>query len=515
MLIQILAITPLEAFNRASALLNENKLDSVVYYLNIAYQDFPNEVENLIYLKYLEDRKVGFNLAFEFTKINKKSKRISAIALLGIIEGKKYNEINNFLGIYPETTLIGGIINFYNSIQNKNYKGAVILGETLLSTFNDILKILGEFPSPMLDTVEITYNLLRKFRDDYLDFTCQNFYIENCLKYIPTLESKEKKQEMYNYVILYGFWGLISDAKNFEESYNNLIKFVKFIKNNDCKDYQKLLIIFTSIQYNFESESYEEYKKFLSAVDTLENYCPNKFNIKIKLLRAYGLRGLDMNKKALEILLSLKDSLNESQKRFLVASAIDYLDLQLAQKLTNEFNISDSSIIKILDPLKSCELLYNQRKLKDILKVCNEEIPERAYAYFLLSKKDSAIEIVNNLMKSLEFSNKNYTYYWNKGWFKLLIGEIDSSYYLTLKALEMKPNNSFLIMNLGSIYLAKFQIDSALYYYKKAYKVNKEYGNYKESSFFQVLKNDVELISKIYNLKVNSKEILEEIKKSD
>jgi hypothetical protein len=77
----------------------------------------------------------------------------------------------------------------------------------------------------------------------------------------------------------------------------------------------------------------------------------------------------------------------------------------------------------------------------------------------------------------------------------------------------MKPNNSFLIMNLGSIYLAKFQIDSALYYYKKAYNVNKEYGNYKESSFFQVLRNDIELISKIYNLKVNSKEILEKVRK--
>ena len=506
-------ITPFEAFNRASALLNENKLDSVIHYLNIAYQEFPNEVENLIYLKYLEDKKMGFNLALEFTKINKKSKRISAIALFGIIEEKKYNEINNFLEIHPETTIIGKIINFYNLVQNKKYEEAIKIGEDLLSAFNDILRIIGEFPLQLLDTTEITYNLLRKFRDDYLDFTCQGFYLEYCLKYISTLESKEKRQEIYNHVILYGFFGLVSDAKNFEESYNNLLKFIKFLKDNDCKDYEKLLVIFTSIRYNFESESYEEYKKFLLAVDTLEKYCSSKLNVKIKLLRAYGLKGLDMNKKAIEILISLKDSLNEPQKRFLVASAIDYLDFELAKNLTTEFNINDSSILKIIDPSKNCELLYNQRKLKDIFKVCNEDIPERAYAYFLLSKKDSANQIINNLIKSLEISNKNYAYYWNKGWFKLLLGEIDSSYYLTLKALEMKPNNSFLIMNLGSIYLAKFQIDSALYYYKKAYNVNEEYGNYKESSFFQVLKNDIELIIKIYNLKVNSKEILEKLKK--
>lgn len=511
MLILILSITPLEAFNRASTLLNENNLDSVVYYLNIAYQEFPNEVENLIYLKYLEDKKIGFNLAFEFTKINKKSKRISTIALFGIIEEKKYNEINNFLEIYPETTMLGRIISFYNSIQNKKYDEAIRIGEDLLNAFRDVLRIMSEFP--LLDTTEMTYNLLRKFRDDYVDFTCQKFYLEYCLKYIPTLESKEKRQEMYNYVILYGFWGLVSDAKNFEESYNNLIKFIKFLKDNNCKDYEKLLIIFTSIQYSFESESYEEYKKFLSAVDTLENYCGNKLNVKVKLLRAYGLRGLDMNKKAIEILLSLKDSLNEPQRRFLIASTIDYLDFELAKNLISEFNINDSLILRIIDPFKNCDLLYNQRKLKDILKICNEETPERAYAYFLLSKKDSAIEIIKNLIENLEISSKNYTYYWNKGWFKLLIGEIDSSYYLTSKALEMKPNNSFLIMNLGSIYLAKFQIDSALYYYKKAYNVNKEYGNYKESSFFQVLRNDVELISKIYNLKVNSKEILEKVRK--
>ena len=513
MIIQILAITPSEAFNRASTLLNENKLDSVSYYLSIAYKEFPNEVENLIYLKYLEDQKMGFNLALEFVKLNKKSWKISSIALLGVIEEKKYKEIEKFLEIFPETTTIGKVISFYSLVQNKKYDEAINVGDDLLNSFRYALAIFTNF-SQILDTNQLFYLLLRKLSNDFLDFACQNFYMEKCLKYISIIENKEKAKEIYNYVILYGFWGLISNAKNFDEGYEQLLKFIKFIKDNNCNDYEKLLTIFTSIQYTFESEGYYEYEKLLSAVDTLENYCSNKLNFKIKLLRAYGLRGLDMNKKALEILLSLKDSLNEPQKRFLIASAIEYLDFELAKKLTNEFNISDSSILRIIDPLRNCELLYNQRKLKEILKVCDEDTPERAYAYFLLSKKDSANQIINNLIKNLESSNKNYTYYWNKGWFKLLIGDVDSSYYLTLKALEMKSNNSFLIMNLGSIYLAKLKLDSALYYYKKAYKVNNQYGNYKESSFFQVLKNDIELISKIYNLKVNSKEILENVKKT-
>ncbi len=497
MFLYLFAITPEEAFNRANILLNENKLDSVAYYLNIAYTKYPNEVENIIYLKYTEDKRVAERIAKEFIKINKKSLKISLIALNLLIEERNYNEIAKFLEFYPETTMVGKIVNFYKLVGERKYSSAVKIGDEILNLLLS-QKLLTIFLHVETDSLDPINSLLKTFQSDYIDLACSNFYMEECIRQSSMTEDSKTREKVFNLIIYYGFFRLIYSADNFESSYKNLAKFTRYLIDNDCNDYGKLLTIFSAIY--FQDESYDEYNKFLELVDTVAVYCLDKLSSKVKLLRAFGLRGLDRYGEALEILNSLMDSLDEPQKRFYVTVAIEHLDYKLARKLVGKFGIKDSSILNFIDTSKSCELLYNKRDFKSIFKNCSESSPERAYAYFLLSKRDSAIEIIKNLLSNLENSNRNYAYYWNRGWFELIIGNVDTSYYYTLKALQMRPNNSFLIMNIGSIYLSKSQIDSAIYYYKKAYETNIKSGNYEKNSFLQTLKNDIELISKIYNI---------------
>ncbi|MEO0202535.1 MAG: hypothetical protein ABIL37_02275 [candidate division WOR-3 bacterium] len=491
MLLYLFNLTPEEAFNRASTLLSENKYDSVSYYLNIAYDRYPNEVENIIYLQYLQDINLGQKLAVNFAKYNKKSARISIIAISYFIEQRNYSEISKFLEFYSETTIIGKVASFYKLVEEKNYSNAIRIGEDILNLLLT-QRFLMMFYKSEIDSLDPIFLLTNNLQADFLDLTCSNFFIEECVRQSQLVKNPQIREKALNLVIYYGFFKLIYNAENFQKSYQYLSNYTKFLINNDCNDYNKVLTMFSAIY--FENESYDEYNKFLALLDTLESYCYNKLAIKIKLLRAFGVRGLDKNKQAIEILSSIKDSLDEPQKRFYLNLVLTYLDYETAKKLEKEFNIKDSSI------LINCELLYNKRNFKSILKNCPYNSPERAYAYFFLSKRDSAIEIINSLISDLEISNKNYAYYWNKGWFKLLIGDIDSSYYYTKEALKMRPNNSFLIMNLGSIYLAKQEIDSVIFYYKKAFQVNAEYGNYKDESFLQTLKNDIELISKVYKI---------------
>ncbi|MEO0143501.1 MAG: hypothetical protein ABIL49_07880 [candidate division WOR-3 bacterium] len=507
MLLQLLNLMPEEAFNRANILLNENKYDSVAYYLSVAYEKYPNEVENVIYLKYLQDINIGKKLAMEFVKYNKKSVKISIIAISYFIKEKKYAEISKFLDVYPETTLIGKIASFYKLVEEKNYNNALKIGEDVLNLLLT-QKFLSIFYKTEIDSLDPINLLTNNLQEDYLDLTCSNFFIEECVRQSQLIQDAKVREKALNLIIYYGFFRLIYNAENFEKSYKYLLNFTKLLINNDCEDYNKVLTIFSAIY--FEKESYDEYNKFLEVVDTLENYCSKKLSGKIKLLKAFAFRGLDRNKEAIEILNSMRDSLNEPLKNFYLTTIISYIDYEYAKKLAKEFNIKDSTILNFLDSNTNCELLYNKRDFKNIFKRCSENSPERAYAYFLLSKKDSAIEIINGLIDNLESSNRNYAYYWNRGWFELLLGNIDSSYYYTSEALKMRPNNSFLIMNLGSIYLAKQNVDSAIFYYKKAYETNMKYGNYKKEAFFQTLKNDIELISKIYNIPAS---ILREIKK--
>jgi len=499
MIFYFLSLTPEEAFNKANSLLNENKTDSVGYFLSIAYPKYPNEVENVITIRYLNDKKSVEKVVLDFIKYNKKSQKISIIALNFLIENKNYDEISKFSEIFPETTIIGGIIKFYDYLNNNDHLSALSKGSNVFDIIS-LYEIYKAVSNPYYKESETLTEIFKMFKNDYLNFACSNFYMNYCIKYANYIDDSLLRVKFYNLIIYYGFRELVYNSKSFDESFKNLENFTFLLIRNNCEDYDKLLTIFSSIY--FDKESYEEYNKFLSLVDSVELNCPNKFNNKIKLLRAYAYRGLDRNKDAINILNSIKDSLQEPHKRFHIYTALSYLDFELVKKLIKEYNIKDSIILNYISE-DNCEFLYNKKKYSEIIKKCSNDTPEKAYAYFMLSKDDSAISIIKNLIEDLEDSKKDYSYYWNKGWFKLLLKEQDSSYYYTKKALEMRENNSFILMNIGSIYLSKNQIDSAIYYYKKSYEVNLKYGNYNESSYFQTLKNDIELISKIYKIQKN------------
>ncbi|MCS7245287.1 MAG: hypothetical protein RMJ38_04085 [candidate division WOR-3 bacterium] len=485
----LINLSPEEAFNRANTLVSENKSDSVGYYLSIAYKKYPYEVENVIYLKYLQDSIIGGKIAVEFLKYNKTSQKISTIALNEMIRSKNYLSIPELLEFHSDTTTIGKISKFYSFLLSNNYEDAIKVGDEILDNF-----INQRHFKLLFDEDEPLNKLINNFHADFVEFSCSHFFMESCIKHVNFLSENAARNKALNLIIYYGYFRLISDSKNFNESISNLEKFAKVLILNECKDYNKLTTIFSSVY--FETEASYEYEKFLSILDTLSKYCGNFLDKKIKVLKAFALRGLDRNKEAIDILISLKDSLIEPHRRYLVLSLVDYGNMELAKKLYNEFKLNDVSIIKI----RHCETLYSQGKYKEVLKECDEMDAERAYVYFMQSKNNLAKEIIDNLLNDIENSNKNYTYYWNKGWFMLLLGKIDSSYYYTKMALDMKPNNSFLIMNLGSIYLSNSQIDSAIYYYKKAYETNKKYGNYYEKLFFNTLKNDIELIANIYKI---------------
>lgn len=489
----LISLSPEEAFNRANTLLNENKSDSVGYYLSLAYKKYPYEVENVIYLRYLQDSIIGGKLAIEFLKYNKTSEKISIIALNEMIRNKNYSDIPQLLEFYSDTTTIGKVSKFYDFLLSNDYEKAIQVGDEILGKLfaQQHLKLL--FGSE-IDENEPLNKLIDNFLADFVEFSCSHFFMESCVRYVNFLKKNTTRNKALNLIIYYGYFGLINSSKNFNESISNLERFARVLILNDCNDYNKLTTIFSSVY--FETEASYEYEKFLSILDTLSKYCGNTLDKKIKVLRAFGLRGLDRNKEAIDILVSMKDSLIEPHKRYLVLSLVDYGDIELAKKLYEDFKLSDASLLKI----RHCEALYNQGKYKEVLKECDEKSPERAYVYFMQSKDTLARNIIDSLLNDIESSNKNYAYYWNRGWFMLLLREIDSSYYYTKIALDMRPNNSFLLMNLGSIYLSKFQVDSAIYYYKKAYETNQKYGNYSEKLFFSTLKSDIELIANIYKI---------------
>ncbi|GEM_PF-1160084 len=497
MLLILLSFQSADLFERANYFIVRREADSAAHYLSKIYREYPTEAENIIYISYLEDSLFGADLAMRLFPEFPRSEIISKIAIYELIKRRNYDEI---VRVYEKADSLilpqfEPFMRFYYLMKNGNLVDAISLADSV-SMLYEFSWVFGE---------DLFVKLIKAFIKDVAYHACSNFVIDACYKYISTTFPPDDDRfyvENYSYIAIYGILGPINNLNTFPQILDRLRSYGYLLRTNGCRDGNMTLRVFANLKYI--NGSYAEADSVLEIIRWLSGFCGDSLKHPLRVSRVLTLPHLDMNGHALDSLRALGDTFLDYKLPIL----IDYGDWKSVKRIADSIVKSYSNYLSAVSPFLDlldqieCQELYSRDKYRKVIEECFEDV-EKAYAYIMLGKRDSGL----TLLKEFEPDTfrDNYAYYWNKGWFSLLYGHLDSAMYYTKRALQYRPENPFLTMNVGSIYLVRGVMDSAMYYYRLSFERNRKRRTYSWDYFFDTWRNDVKLLSGLYDR--DSKEV--------
>ncbi len=476
-----------DLFEKANEFIVKKNPDSAAYYLAEAYKKYPVEVENVIYISYMEDSTFGSRLVMKLFPKIPESRVVSQLGLYELIKSKRYEDIAS---IYEsDSTRIAEnlrpFMRFYYYLENDNLLSALQVADSLL--------ILYQFSSLLSD--DLFSRLVRTFVKDVAYQTCSRLLAGPCVRYLSAVVEDDSSFIIENYTYL-AYYGLLKPMRYYRDYSRYLDRVRSYgyaLKSNYCRDAGTLKSVFADALYIHGS--YAEADSMQALLEWIEEDCGDTLRRSISIARAYLLDAKDMTGYAIDTLRSVPNLPPDYLVPLLVNYGLEEEAMKILDSLS-QFGLVDRNLVLDMEFTHNCRMWYSQDRYRKVIERCAGTV-EAAYSYMMLGKKDSAIPILQ--MNLPDTIRDNYSDYWNAGWFALLFGKTDSAMYYTRKALEYRPENPFLTMNVGSIFLAQGLVDSALYYYQKAFDYNVKRRTYHWRHYFDTWRDDVKLISRLYD----------------
>lgn len=486
MLSILFSLQSVELLEKANQFLIRKDVDSAAYYLSKAYRDYPTEVENLIYIAYVEDTLLGGRLVKRLFPLIPQSFVVSQLALYELIKDGDYDEIAS---VYERAdTLIPEKLRPFARFYKYVSDGVVDLAVSVADSISEL------YDFPWFENTDPFVKLLKIFLKDVAHHACSHFLISPCSRYLSSIfvEDDDFYVENYSYIAIYGLINSINYLNDFSRILDRLRSYGYILRSNRCRDGNTLRDLFVNLKY--VRGSYGEADSVLEMLDWISTYCGDSLLMPIRVSRAMTLPHLDMTGYALDSLKALGDTFPD----YTLTLLVDYGDHRRVKEMLDSILSPVNRYIPGLHDILfqvECEELYTDGKYERVIEECPESI-EEAYAYIMLGKRDSGLMLLREQFP--DTLRDNYADYWNRGWFYLLFGNTDSAMYYTKRALEYRPENPFLTMNLGSIYLTLGLVDSALHYYRLSFERNRRRRTYHWDYFFSTWRNDVKLLSKLF-----------------
>ncbi len=474
-------------FEKANEFVVRKNPDSAAYYLAKAYKEYPVEVENIIYISYMEDSTFGSRLVMKLFPKIPESRVVSQLGLYELIKSRRYRDIAD---IYESDSSriaenLRPFMRFYHYIEGDNLISALDVADSLL--------ILYQFSSILSD--DLFSRLVRTFVRDVAYQMCSRLLAGPCVRYLSAVVEDDSSFLIENYTYL-AYYGLLRPMRYYGDYSRYLDRVRSYgyaLKSNYCRDAGTLKSVFADALYIHGS--YAEADSMQSLLEWIEGDCGDTLRRSISISRAYILDAKDMTGYAIDTLRSIPDLPPDYLVPLLVNYGLEEEAIHIMDSLSQTGSM-DRNLVLDMEFTHNCRMWYSQDRYRKVIERCAGTV-EAAYSYIMLGKKDSAIPILQ--MNLPDTIRDNYSDYWNAGWFALLFKKTDSAIYYTRKALEYRPENPFLTMNVGSIFLAKGLVDSALYYYQKAFDYNMKRRTYHWRHYFDTWRDDVKLISRLYD----------------
>ncbi len=476
-----------DIFEKANEFIAKRNPDSAAYYLARAYEKYPVEVENIIYISYMEDSIFGSRLVMNLFPEIPQSRVVSQLGLYELIKAKRYEDIarayESDSSRIPEN--LRPFMRFYYSAERGNLLPALEVADSLL--------ILYQFSSILSD--DLFSRLVRAFVRDVAYQTCSNLLAGPCVRYLSAVieDDGDFFIENYTYLAYYGLLRPILYYRDYGRYLDRLRSYGYALRSNECRDAGTLVTVFTNALYIHGS--YAEADSLSSVLEWIAGSCGDTLGRSISISRAYLLDAKDMTGYAIDTLRAIPGLRKDYLVPLLINYGLEEEAIRILDSLSEEGLLGSNLPVDMGSSFK-CRKWYSQGKYRKVIEECAGSV-EAAYSYIMLGKRDSGMLILRTHLP--DTTGDNYSDYWNAGWFALLYGKVDSSLHYTRRALEYRPENPFLTMNLASAFFAEGLMDSALYYYRRAFDYNVKRRTYSWRHYFDTWRDDVKLISRLYN----------------
>ncbi len=475
-----------DVFEKANEFIVKKNPDSAAHYLAKAYEKYPVEVENIIYISYMEDTTFGSRLVMKLFPRIPESRVVSQLGLYELIKSKRYEDIASLYESDSSRVAenLRPFMRFYYYIERDNLLSALDVADSLL--------ILYQFSSILSD--DLFSKLVRVFVKDVAYQTCSRLLAGPCVRYLSAVVEDDTSFVIENYTYL-SYYGLLRPMRYYRD-YNRYLDRLRAygyaLRSNYCRDAGTLRSVFVDALYIHGS--YAEADSLHSILRWIEEDCGDSLRRSISISRAYLLDAEDMTGYAIDTLRSIPDLSPDYLVPLLINYGLDEEAIRIMDSLSRQ-GLMDRNLVLDMELNHNCRRWYSQNRYRKVIERCAGTV-EAAYSYIMLGKRDSGMYILQ--LNRSDTIRDNYSDYWNAGWFALLFGKTDSALYYTRKALEYRPENPFLTMNLGSIFFARGLVDSALYYYRKSFDYNVKRRTYHWTYFFDTWRDDIKLISRLY-----------------